>query len=389
MILPLIVPLFAAAMLHQPPIIRLDLAAETARQIVVDREENQYLGHVSTVLLEDGRTILAIYPKGHGGGAIVLKRSTDGGQTWSDRLPTPDSWTTSKECPSIHRATDAAGVKRLVVWTGLYPARTSVSEDDGATWTEFESATPKGQTPWGGIVVMSAMERTGPAGEYTAWFHDDGRFFKEAGKVTPTFTLFQTRSTDGGLTWNAPEAIYASDQISLCEPGVVRSPDGKQLAMLLREESRRKRSHIMFSDDEGRTWGTPRELPLSLTGDKHTLKYAKDGRLLISFRDHTVKGSITGDAEATSVKGASPTEGDWMLWVGRYDDLVNATEGQMIVRLMDNTKAWDCAYPGLEVLPDGTVVATTYGHWEKGKPAFIVCVRVTTAELDTLAAQTR
>jgi hypothetical protein len=389
MVIPLIL---AAAMLNQssqPPIIRLDLAADETRRVIVDREKGQYLGHVSTVLLEDGKTILAIYPKGHGGGAIVLKRSTDGGKIWSDRLPTPDSWTTSKECPSIHRAVDAAGVKRLVAWTGLFPARTSVSEDDGATWTEFESVTPKGETPWGGIVVMSAMERTGPAGEYTAWFHDDGRFYRENGKVTPTFTLFQTRSTDGALTWSPPEPIYASDQVSLCEPGVIRSPDGKQLAMLLREESRRKRSHVMFSDDEGRTWGTPRELPLSLTGDKHTLKYAKDGRLLVSFRDHTVKGSITGDAEATSVKGASPTEGDWMLWIGRYEDLVKGADGEMIVRLMDNTKAWDCAYPGLEVLPDSTIVATTYGHWDKGEPAFIVCVRVTPAELDALAAKSR
>jgi hypothetical protein len=38
------------------------------------------------VLLEDGRTILAVYPKGHGRGAIVMKRSTDGGprETGSD-----------------------------------------------------------------------------------------------------------------------------------------------------------------------------------------------------------------------------------------------------------------------------------------------------------------
>jgi hypothetical protein len=31
----------------------IDLADQTHRQIVVDKEEGQYLGHVSTVLLED------------------------------------------------------------------------------------------------------------------------------------------------------------------------------------------------------------------------------------------------------------------------------------------------------------------------------------------------
>ena len=58
-----------------------DLAAEPSYQVVVDRESGQYLGHPTTVLLEDGRTIVAVYPKGHGRGAIVLKRSKDGGRT--------------------------------------------------------------------------------------------------------------------------------------------------------------------------------------------------------------------------------------------------------------------------------------------------------------------
>jgi hypothetical protein len=64
-----------------------DLADDTVRQVIVDREPGQYLGHVSTVLLEDGRTMIAVYPEGHGRGAIVMKRSTDGGRTWSERLP--------------------------------------------------------------------------------------------------------------------------------------------------------------------------------------------------------------------------------------------------------------------------------------------------------------
>ena len=41
----------------------LDLSADSAHQIVVDREPNQYLGHPTTVLLEDGRTMLAVCKK--------------------------------------------------------------------------------------------------------------------------------------------------------------------------------------------------------------------------------------------------------------------------------------------------------------------------------------
>ena len=36
----------------------------------------------------------------------------------------------------------------------------------------------------------------------------------------------------------------------------------------------------------------------------------------------------------------------------------------------------------VEVLPDGTVLATTYGHWDAGKPPYIVSVRFTLAETD-------
>jgi hypothetical protein len=52
---------------------------------------------------------------------------------------------------------------------------------------------------------------------------------------------------------------------------------------------------------------------------------------------------------------------------------------------MDNTKGADCAYPGVEVLPDGTFVLTTYGHWAAGDEPYIASVRLTLAELDRLA----
>ena len=105
----------------------IDLSAQKHRQIIVDREKGQYLGHPTTVLLEDGKTILIVYPKGHGKGGIIYKRSSDGGKTWSDRLPTPQNWSTSKEVPTIHRVVGAKGHKRLIMWSGLYPARLAVS----------------------------------------------------------------------------------------------------------------------------------------------------------------------------------------------------------------------------------------------------------------------
>ncbi|RMH11152.1 MAG: exo-alpha-sialidase [Planctomycetota bacterium] len=342
----------------------IDLDADEGRHVVVDREQGQYLGHVTTVLLEDGKTILAVYPKGHGRGPIVYKRSNDGGLSWSDRLPTPESWKTSKEVPTIHRVIDPqTGKRRLILWSGLYPARLAVSEDDGQSWSELK---PAGD--WGGIVVMGFVEKLRNR-SCLAMFHDDGRFFTSENKRTdpPVFTLYKTFSDDGGLSWSVPEPVWSGSDIHLCEPGCIRSPDGKTLAVLLRENSRQRNSHVIFSRDEGKTWTTPHELPASLTGDRHTAKYAPDGRLFISFRDTARQ---------------SPTQGDWVGWVGTWDDIAHGREGQYRVRIKDNKHRWDCAYPGVEVLSDGTFVVTTYGHWEQGEQPYIISARFTLEELD-------
>lgn len=349
----------------------IDLDNQAGRQVVVDREKGQYLGHPTTLLLEDGKTILCVYPKGHGKGPILYKRSSDGGKTWSDRLPTPKNWETSLETPTLHRVVDAGGKKRVILFSGLYPVRMAVSEDDGNTWSELK---PVGD--WGGIVAMASVIelKTGP-GHYMALFHDDGRYFAKGGKAAGVFTLYKTLSTDGGLTWSAPEAVYRSGAVHLCEPGAVRSPDGKQIAVLLRENRRVKNSHVIFSDDEGKTWTEPREVPGSLTGDRHVAKYGPDGRLFISFRDVPRKGTV------------SPTEGDWVGWVGTYEDIVKGRDGQYRVRFKDNHDRWDCAYPGVELLPDGTFVVTTYGHWTPKEPPYILSVRFTLPELDRLASE--
>lgn len=346
----------------------IDLAKDGFRQVVVDMEPGQYLGHPTTALLEDMKTMIAVYPKGHGRGAIVMKRSEDGGLSWSKRLPTPPTWETSLEVPTIHRIIDSRGKRRLILFSGLYPVRLAVSEDDGLTWSELK---PIGD--WGGIVAMSSVERLND-GKIMALFHDDGRFFHKEGKRQdpPLFIVYKTISEDGGLTWSYPEAIAEHPTAQLCEPGLIRAPDGKQLAVLLRENSRQFNSFVIFSDDEGKTWTEPRELPASLTGDRHVAKYGPDGRLFITFRDRTHD---------------SPTWGDWVGWVGTYRDIVENGQGQYRVRLMDNTRDADCAYPGLELLADGTFVTTTYGHWDEGEQPYIVCVRFKMEELDRILGE--
>jgi hypothetical protein len=311
-----------------------DLADDWSRRVIVDREPGQYLGHPTTVLLEDGRTMLIVYPKGHGKGAIVLKRSTDGGLSWSARQPTPVSWDNSQEAPTLYRVVDRQGAKRLILFSGFSPIRMAVSENDGLSWSELK---PIGD--FGGIVAMGCLAKV-RQGDYLALFHDDGRFLHAGGKATSpaTFHVYQTNSTDGGLSWSAPRAIAAHPKAQLCEPGLIRSP---------------------------------RELPGALTGDRHAAKYAADGRLFVTFRDTTRESS---------------TKGDWVAWLGKYEDIVAGREGACRIRLLKNHKGYDCAYPGLESLPDGTLVTTTYGHWTPNEQPYIVSVRLRLEEIDARLA---
>jgi hypothetical protein len=294
-----------------------------------------------------------------------MKRSLDGGRTWSERLPTPENWSTSQETPTIHRTIDRDGGKRLILFSGLYPIRMAVSDDDGQTWTPLQ---PIGE--FGGIVAMSSVLRL-RNGDYMALFHDDGRFLAEQPRDTG-FRVYKIVSRDGGLSWSAPIQIAHRADVHLCEPGAIRSPDGETIAVALRENSRSRNSFLITTDDEGRTWSEPRELPGALTGDRHTFVDLGNGRLFASFRDTTHE---------------SPTRGDWVAWVGSFDDLASGREGQYRMRLMKNHSQLDCGYPGLELLPDGTIVATTYGHWIAGEAPFIVSVRLQIADLDARVEQ--
>ncbi len=354
--------------------LRLDLDTQTSRQVVVDKEAGVYLGHVSTLLLDDKNTILAAYPKGHGKGEIVLKRSTDGGKIWSPRLSVPPSWATSKETPTLFRMGTSERGESLIMFSGLYPIRAARSADGGNTWSELS---PIGD--FGGIVAMGGVVPTGE-GKFAAFFHDDGRFITENGKATGIFTLYQTDTADRGATWSPPRTLWSGTDVHLCEPGVVVSPDGETIALLLRENKRLKHSHVMFSKDSAKTWSVPVEMSAALTGDRHIAKYANDGRLVITYRC-----SLKGDAWA----------GDWVAWVGNWEQIADSAKPAAerkteklpyLVRLKDNLSDWDCAYAGLETLPDETLLATTYGTWTAGEKPYILSVRFTLAELDALAA---
>ncbi len=354
----------------RPDLPVIDLSQDTARQVVIAAgSEEVYQGHPTTVLMPDGKTIFAVWNINHGGHAGPMARSDDGGRTWV-RLDEvlPAGFKSHQNCPSIYRLVDPQGQERLWVWSAALGTRSGpgmpsiMSEDGGATWKEMP---PLG---FRCVMTFSSVARL-QDGRYLGLYHRG-----PDGEDRAPLEVLQTLSADGGFTWSEPRVVAAVEGKNPCEPFVFRSPDGGELCCLMRENGRTGRSLVMFSGDEGATWSRPVDTPWGLTGDRHIGAYAaadaQDGRLVVVFRDMAPQ---------------SPTRGHFVGWVGRYRDIKEGPPGQYRVKLLHNFARHDAGYPGLERLPDGTFVATTYLKYREGKEKHsVVCTRFTLRETDAL-----
>lgn len=327
----------------------IDISGQTDQQTVIAAGTPQvYQGHPTTLLLPDQKTILAVWCINHGGSAGPMARSEDGGKTWSridERLPA--GYSTHQNCPSIYRMIDPAGKARLWVYSAALGKRggpgmpSIMSEDNGVTWKEM----PPLRFPC--VMTFSSMVRL-KDGRYLGLYHKG-----PDGKDRAPLVVLQTISDDGGFSWSEPQVVAEVAGKNPCEPCVFRSPDGNQLCCLMRENTHKGRSLMMFSNDEGATWTTPVDTPWGLTGDRHKQVFTKEGQLVVCFRDQAP---------------GSSSRGHFVAWVGTYDDIVNRRDGKYRVKLLHHHgRTGDCGYPGVELLPDGTIVATTYVKYRDNK----------------------
>lgn len=349
-----------------------DLSGDRERHSVVAAgTETIYQGHCDTVLFPDGKTMFTAWCLGHAQWIGPIAKSTDAGLTWSERLDVPSNWNETSNTPALHRLVAPNGEARLFCFAdGLdwsrkgkppYPMHQSYSEDDGATWTSMTPNGVQGEVPPKTILGF-----------------DEGRKLIMWSDM-PGYVV-QSESLDGGLNWSTSRRILRVPD-RWAQPCMVRSPDGKTLLMLLRENSHKNQSLYSVSRDEAKSWSAPRELPAELTGDRHVAKFAPDGRLIVAFRD---------------VTATSPTYGHYVAWVGHFEDIVEGRSGDYRIKLFHNTMRseadqpgkgnTDCGYSDLEVLPDGTLIATTYLKYADGPEKHSVMnTRFTLAETDKLA----
>lgn len=356
-----------------------DISQDAARQVVIaEGAKDRYEGHPTTLLADDGRTMFCVWTTGHGGPCGQMARSDDGGLTWTrlDSVLPAVYGLTHRNCPVLQKAKTPEGKTRYLVFSAKVKDGQGlgilVSDDLGRTWYESpcQPHLVAGMPPTG---FMTLKDGT------LALF---GQIRKSASVKTDRPTddqnVWMSLSTDGGLTWGPARIVAAVEKRNLCEPCCLRSPDGHSLMLIMRENRHKGRSMMCFSQDEGQTWSTPVDTPWALTGDRHEGVLLPDGRYVIAFRDQAV---------------GSETRGQFMAWVGTFDDLRQGRTGQYRIHLLKHHglpgkfpgSPWDTGYPGVELLPDGTIACTTYTrHFDDDRQSSVVMTRFKIAETDGL-----
>ncbi len=207
-----------------------------------------------------------------------LLRSTDGGTTWSARLPT----TVNSPHGPIQLADGRLLYAGKELWTPEGRIGVCTSKDDGLTWEWLaEIPTRPGDAVKRGYHELHAVET------------DDGRILVQIRNHNEPHKgeTLQTESSDGGRTWSEPRSIGVWGLPS----HLLKLRDGR-LVMTYGYRRPPYGNQARVSRDHGRTWSEP--LTISADGASGDLGYPStvelaDGRLLTVWYEKPASGNAT------------------------------------------------------------------------------------------------
>ena len=338
----------------------IDLSHDADRQTVIaSGADGVYQGHPTTVVAPDG-TIYCVWTINHGGACGPMAKSTDGGKTWTrcDEIMPEAYGTTHRNCPTLQSVIRPDGGTNLVVFSAKKGGcGIVISPDGGQSWWEAPTANLSAGMPPTGFMML----KDGSAALFGQIRNNQK---VKMDRPWDDQSIWMSVSKDGGWTWGPMRIVATAPKKNLCEPFCLRSPDGTELCLLIRENRHTAASMMCFSRDEGKTWTKPVDTCWGLSGDRHEGIYLPDGRLFIAFRDRAL---------------GSSTSGQYVAWVGTYADLRAGKGGDFRVHILDHVgeRIWDTGYSGVELLPDGTILCTTYMHYRRTDKAHsVVCARI-------------
>ena len=193
---------------------------------------------------------------------MVLKRSADGGATWTPMQvvvkAVPDA--AMDPCPVVDRTTGAIslvydrwpygfngqriaglGMDAVTCWV-------TCSADDGATWSEPVNITATTKRPhWTGVAHGPGV------GIQTR----SGRFVIPCNQYVDDRTCFVITSDDHGKTW----AMGGEVGHNVSETQVVELADGQLMLNIRNHNPGKRRRGVATSSDGGKTWTAMREDP--------------------------------------------------------------------------------------------------------------------------------
>ncbi len=230
--------------------------------------------------LKDGSLTATIFNRPHHGkgeGDVELWASSDGGHFWKLRgAVTSHKPGTVRMNVAAGRAHDGSLVVLNSGWGGpnmrgrILDPLVSRSSDGGKTWQESFSLTAPAGTqyiiPFGDIVQ-------GPGKMLAASIYD-WRIPQEAARQSTSYLIF---SRDDGRTWGEAVAIAADDYN---ETALVRLKSGRWLAAIRTHED--AHMDLFTSEDEGKSWSLSGPVSLPRQHPGHLLELS-DGRVLLTY----------------------------------------------------------------------------------------------------------
>ncbi|RAV20925.1 FIMAH domain-containing protein [Paenibacillus contaminans] len=184
-------------------------------------------------------------------GSIVMKRSTDGGLTWSSAQTIVDTSYDDRDA-SIMKLADGTLLLSWFTYTpgiGAVDVRVKRSSDNGATWTNE-------------VIVGTGLAWSAVSAKIIELSNGDlliPLYGRVAGVPRDRATV--VRSTDKGLTWpsSSEVTLAASGTIGMNEEGIAELENG-HIKALVRSAGGDLSGYEVHSFDYGASWGAPQKL---------------------------------------------------------------------------------------------------------------------------------